>query len=107
MQEESLRRIVVTGIGVVTPLGHEVELVLGSTVRGRVRDPYDLTTLDTSTYKVHFGGDIPDFDVEKFVDAPRSQAAWIDSPSSRSMLRPMRSRMRGWISIAWIERNVA
>ena len=67
MQEESLRRIVVTGIGVVTPLGTEVETFWSRLCAGEcgIRT---LTTMDTTTYKVHFGGDIPDFDVEKFVD---------------------------------------
>jgi 3-oxoacyl-[acyl-carrier-protein] synthase II len=29
---------------------------------------HELTTLDTSRYKVHFGGDIPDFNVGDFID---------------------------------------
>ena len=68
MQEESLRRIVVTGVGVVTPLGHEVDSFWDRLCAGDC-GIHTITTLDTSTYKVHFGGDIPDFDVEKFVDA--------------------------------------
>lgn len=66
-QESKQRRIVVTGIGVVTPLASDVDDFWQRLVAGEC-GIHDLTTLDTSQYKVHFGGDIPDFDVGDFVD---------------------------------------
>ncbi|MGI9473038.1 MAG: beta-ketoacyl-ACP synthase II [Rubripirellula sp.] len=68
MQQESQRRIVVTGVGVVSPLAVDVETFWRRLTAGE-SGIHDLTTLDTSNYKVHFGGDIPDFSISDFVDA--------------------------------------
>ncbi len=63
------RRIVVTGVGVVTPLAAEVDSFWKRLTAGE-SGIHDLTTLDTSKYKVHFGGDIPDFTTDGYV-APK------------------------------------
>lgn len=68
MEQPVQRRVVVTGIGIVTPLACATgpfweRLTAGD---GGI---HELTTLDTSRYKVHFGGDIPDFDVSGSIDA--------------------------------------
>jgi 3-oxoacyl-[acyl-carrier-protein] synthase II len=62
------RRIVVTGIGVVTPIALDVPNFWQRLTAGE-SGIHPLTTLDTTQYKVHFGGDIPDFNVDQFVDA--------------------------------------
>jgi 3-oxoacyl-[acyl-carrier-protein] synthase II len=75
MQQVSQRRIVVTGIGAVTPLGVDVETFWNRLTAGQ-SGIHDLTTLDTSDYKVHFGGDVPDFNIDGFVD--RREAKRLD-----------------------------
>ncbi|MEM9588522.1 MAG: beta-ketoacyl-ACP synthase II [Planctomycetota bacterium] len=69
MQSVSSRKVVVTGVGVVSPLACQVDSFWQSLTAGEC-GIHDLTTLDTTRYKVHFGGDIPDFSVEEYV-APR------------------------------------
>ncbi|WP_372725878.1 beta-ketoacyl-ACP synthase II [Novipirellula sp.] len=67
MQARSERRVVITGLGVVSPLAVDVPQFWQRLTAGE-SGIHDLTTLDTSKYKVHFGGDIPDFDITGVVD---------------------------------------
>ena len=67
MQQESQRRIVVTGVGVVSPLAVEVDTFWSRLTAGE-SGVHQLKTVDTSTYKVHIGGDIPDFDPTQWIE---------------------------------------
>lgn len=66
------RRVVVTGLGVITSLGGEVSVVWDSILAGR-SGVHPLTILDVSNFKVRFGSDIPDFDPGKYVDAKEAK----------------------------------
>lgn len=71
-RDPNQRRVVVTGLGVVTPIAAEVNDFWNRLTAGE-SGIHALTTLDTEKYKVHFGGDIPDFDPSKFVDAKETK----------------------------------
>ena len=76
-QAVSPRRVAVTGLGVVTTLGCEVEpfwnsLVEGQSGIGRIR------RFDTSTFKVHFGGEISHFRAGEHIDMPERDLRRLD-----------------------------
>lgn len=63
----SRTRVVVTGLGVVSPLGNDVDdfwrrLVAGESGVGPI------TRFDTTDYKVHIAAEVKDFDAEAYID---------------------------------------
>src|SRR5262249_58045385 len=63
-------RVVVTGVGMVTPVGTGRDR-FWSAVRSGTSGVREITRFDTSRYKVHRGCEVPDFDFEEIVGAPR------------------------------------
>jgi len=69
------RRVVITGVGAVTPLGNDVEtswknLLAGESGAGVIKQ------FDHSTYPVHFACEVKDFDPGDWID--RKQARRMD-----------------------------
>ncbi len=66
------RRVVVTGMGVVTPIGESVDRFWENLIEGRsgVRK---VTLFDTSDFDVHIGGECTDFDPDKHFDRKASK----------------------------------
>ena len=62
------RRVVVTGIGVVTPFGHDVEAFWQALLAGRSCIA-PITRLDTSDFPVHFGGQVEEVAATPFLPA--------------------------------------
>ncbi len=54
------RRVVVTGLGCVTPLACEIELLWQAVLNGK-SGIHPLTVIDTTRHKVRFGGDVTNF----------------------------------------------
>jgi 3-oxoacyl-[acyl-carrier-protein] synthase II len=64
----SKRRVVITGLGIVSPVGNDVATAWDNVVSGRS----GITTVerfDTSTFPVHFGGEIRNLDLEPYMSA--------------------------------------
>jgi len=69
------RRVVVTGIGTVNPLGLDVES-FWKAARSGVSGVGEITAFDTSEFKVHIAAEIPDFDPEQWIE--RKEARRLD-----------------------------
>ncbi len=62
------RRVVVTGLGVVSPLGCDVDQCFQRACAGE-SGIHNVTLFDVSDFKVTVAGDIPDWDASKHIDA--------------------------------------
>src|SRR5881227_3968655 len=74
----SERRVVITGLGVITPVGNDLEtfwksLVEGKSGIGRIQ------TFDTANYDCKIGGEVRDFDPKNFSKTPKTSGAQIVS----------------------------
>jgi 3-oxoacyl-[acyl-carrier-protein] synthase II len=61
------RRIVITGLGAVTPLGNDVETSWRNLVAGE-SGAAEITAFDHSDYGVHFACELKDFDPKQWID---------------------------------------
>jgi 3-oxoacyl-[acyl-carrier-protein] synthase II len=68
----SKKRVVVTGLGMVTPVGNDVETGWRNVLAGR-SGIGPIETFDVSAYSTRFGGGIKDFDVERYFDAKEAR----------------------------------
>jgi 3-oxoacyl-[acyl-carrier-protein] synthase II len=69
------RRVVITGLGALTPLGVDVESTWDGLVAGR-SGAADITQFDSSDYAVHFACEVKGFDPTQYID--RKQARRMD-----------------------------
>ena len=70
-----LKRVVVTGLGAVTPLGNDVETTWGNVVKG-VSGAGPITHFDASQFKTQFACEVKNFDPSEYID--RKEARKMD-----------------------------
>jgi 3-oxoacyl-[acyl-carrier-protein] synthase II len=74
------KRVVITGMGVITPLGHTVEELFRAVVEGQ-SGVGPITLFDAGTFPTQFAAEVKDFDLGRYVDEPQR---WADAgPNSR------------------------
>ncbi len=71
----SKRRVVVTGMGMLTPLGVDLESSWQGLTAGK-SGIAPITSFDTTDYPVRFGGHVPDFDISEYL--PTKEARRMD-----------------------------
>jgi 3-oxoacyl-[acyl-carrier-protein] synthase II len=62
----SKRRVVVTGLGVVSPVGNSVKAAWDNVLAGK-SGIAPITSFDVADFSVRFGGEIRDFDVSQYI----------------------------------------
>lgn len=68
----SKRRVVITGLGCVTPLGNNVKDSWAGILAGK-SGIAPLTTFDTTGFAVSFGGEIKGFEIEDYISAKEAK----------------------------------
>jgi 3-oxoacyl-[acyl-carrier-protein] synthase II len=66
------RRVVVTGLGVISPVGNDIRTAWDNVVAGR-SGIGPITDFDVSSFSTRFGGCIKDFDVEEIMPAKEAR----------------------------------
>ena len=70
------RRVVVTGLGVISPVGNNVDLVWANVVAGKPNFT-EIDTFDASAFTTRFAGQVRDFDPADYI--PAKEARKIDT----------------------------
>ena len=83
----SSRRSVITGVGVLSPIGQDAGAFWRSLQEGR-SGVHSITTFDASALPVRFAGEIPDFDAKEFRRKERSSRPEDDGPHDSAGRRP-------------------
>lgn len=68
-----LKRVVVTGLGAITPLGNDVETTWNNAVNG-VSGAGPITHFDASQFKTQFACEVKDFNPELYFDRKKARA---------------------------------
>ena len=62
-----MRRVVVTGMGAITPVGNDIDTMWANMLAG-VNGVEKITSFDTSDLKVHLAGTVKNFEPEKYIE---------------------------------------
>lgn len=85
------RRVVVTGLGAVTPIGNTVEEFWSGIKEGKVGIG-EITKFDTTEYKVKIAAEVKDFQAKDRM-VLRQQEEWNHFPSMRWQRQKKHSKM--------------
>ncbi len=68
------RRVVVTGMGAVSPIGNDVDTMWDNMLKG-VHGIGNITRFDTADYAVHIGAEVKDYDVLRYMTKTEARKA--------------------------------
>lgn len=96
------RRVVVTGIGTINPIGHNVEETWKSIEEGRCGIA-PISLFDTKGMKVTLAGEVKDFDVTKYID--KKEAKKMDRFIQMGMIASHEAMLDSGLDINNIDSN--
>ena len=70
--DKIMRRVVVTGLGVISPVGNDINSFWNNLINGVCGIGY-ITRFDTSDYKVKIAAEVKDFHPEEYMEKKRNQ----------------------------------
>src|SRR5437763_11584119 len=97
------RRVVITGLGAVSPLGNDAETSWRSLLEGE-SGAGEITQFDHTNYKVHFACEVKDFDATEWIDRKEARrmdrfahlvlaAAWMAQEDAGLDIKPEADRI--------------
>ncbi|MFZ9800782.1 MAG: beta-ketoacyl synthase N-terminal-like domain-containing protein, partial [Burkholderiaceae bacterium] len=66
------RRVAITGLGIISPVGNSVDVAWGNLLAGR-SGIGPITRFDASTFPTRIGGEVKDFDVSAWMPAKEAR----------------------------------
>jgi len=97
-----LKRVVVTGLGAVTPLGNNVEETWKNLLEGK-SGAAPITSFDTANFKTQFACEVKDLDVSAYID--RKEARKIDRYTQLAMISAMQGVKDAGIDLDTVDKN--
>jgi len=97
-----MRRVVVTGMGALTPIGNNLEDFWTNLKKGQ-SGAAPITRFDTSKFKTHFACELKDFDLNDYI--PRSESRRYDKFTSYALVAVEEAIKNGGIDFETLDRN--
>ncbi|MCF8365602.1 MAG: beta-ketoacyl-ACP synthase II [Bacteroidales bacterium] len=97
-----LKRVVITGLGALTPIGNTVDELWNSLLNG-VSGAADITRFDASNYKTRFACEIKDYDPLKFFD--RKEVRKLDPYAQYAMIAADQAVVDAAFDLDTIDKN--
>lgn len=73
------QRVVITGIGALSPLGNDAKTTWDNALKG-VNGIEEITRLDVSDFNINLAGELKDFNIEDHIEK-KKHVVWIDLPN--------------------------
>jgi 3-oxoacyl-[acyl-carrier-protein] synthase II len=97
-----LKRVVVTGLGAITPVGKNVETTWNSLLNG-VSGAGPITLFDTEKFKTKFACEVKDFDISEYFD--RKEARKLDRYAQFGVIAAKESIIDAGLDTEGIDKN--
>lgn len=97
-----LKRVVVTGLGALTPLGNTPEETWEALINGK-SGAAPITSFDASKFKTHFACEVKNFNVNDFID--RKEARKMDRYTQLAMVSAMQAVKDSGMDLDTVDKN--